>query len=91
MTKKKKSEEETKYIQDKTKIYAICKNKKKGVNVALGSNIPSPLPDLLRLSQSSLKTPHLNIPTHVYPFRHENITKHDYVTKPVSLEMSEAL
>lgn len=82
-----KSEEETKYIQDKTKIYAICKRR----HVTLGSNFPTPLPNLPRISQSSLKTPHLNIPTHIYPFIHKNITKHDYVTKPVSLEMSEAL
>lgn len=54
---------------------------------------PHPPPCLPRLGQSSLKTPHLNIPTHPHipVHTHKNITKHDYVTKPVSLEMDEAL
>ena len=39
------------------------------------------------ISQSSLKTPHPNNPhPHPHPLIHtQNITKHDYVTKPVSL------
>lgn len=67
-------------------------------HVVLGNNPPKPpSPHPPIISQSSLKTPHpwqppLPFPTHTYPLIHtRNITKHDYVTKPVSLEKGEAL
>lgn len=65
------------------------------LHVALGNNPSIPPPFTPNISQSSLKTPHPNnppLPTHTYPLIHtQNITKHDYVTKPVSLEKGEAL
>lgn len=51
---------------------------------------PTPPPHPPNISQPSLKTPHPNNPypnPHISAHTHiQNITKHDYVTKPVSLE-----
>lgn len=86
-------------MRKKQNIYStkniVCNMQRR--HVALGNNPPTPIPPplLLNISQSSLKTPHpddprphphISAPTHT-----QNITKHDYVTKPVSLENGEAL
>ena len=77
-----------KYIQHEKTLYAICK----GV-MLLWATAPPPPPLPPNISQSSLKTPHPDdppprhpTPPQTYPLIHtQNITKHDYVTKPVSL------
>lgn len=58
-----------------------------------GQQPSPPAPPHPNRSRSSLKTPRPNVPRpHPYISAHtQNITKHDYVTKPVSLEKGEAL